>query len=243
VRRALTLAIDRERLRQGVRHGFATVANSTVPPVYPQYDPGAGADLRYDPAEARRLLAAAGWRDRDGDGVVEDSSGRPFRFTLMTVQGNAERKDAAEMVQADLRRVGVDMAVQTVEFNTLIAQASDPRRRDYDAILAGWLPEFRIDDSDLFACRMKDAPLAWSGYCRPETDRLLDSLQRLPDPAAALPLWRRYQRLVAADQPFTILFYPRRLEGVSRRLRGVRPDTRGDFVGVDRWWIDPAQRD
>jgi peptide/nickel transport system substrate-binding protein len=238
VRRALTLAINRQRIVSVVRHGFAQVANSTVPPIYPQYDSTAGADLRYDPAGAKRLLAQAGWIDRDGDGVLEDASGRPFRFTLKVAQGYAERKDAAEMVQADLQRVGIDMAVQTVEFNTLIAQASDPRKREFDAIMAGWLPEFRIDDSDLFACRLKDGPLTWTGYCQPETDRLLDSLQLLPDPAAALPLWRRYQRRIAADQPFTILYFPRRLEGVSRRLRNVRPDARGDYVGVERWWVD-----
>lgn len=242
VRRALTLALDRQGIVDAVRRGYGQVANSTVPPMFWQYDASAGAELRYDPARARALLAEAGWTDRDGDGVREDAAGRPFRFTLSIPQGNAERRDIGEIVQAQLRAVGVVAEPRVTEFNTLVAQASDPKRRDFDAIVVGWIPEFRLDDSDLFACSKRDNPLTWAGYCNPATDRLLDTLQRIPSRDAARPFWREYQERIARDQPFALLFYPRRLEGVSERLRNVHPDARGELVGVDRWWIVPGMR-
>ncbi|HEX5724756.1 MAG TPA: LLM class flavin-dependent oxidoreductase, partial [Longimicrobiaceae bacterium] len=189
-----------------------------------------------------RLLAEAGFADRDGDGIVESAAGRPFRFILKVPHGNRERADIAQVVQADLRRVGVEAAIQEVEFNALLARASDPAARDFDAMVLGWKPEFRVDDSDLFACAKRDNPMAFSGYCSPATDRLIDSTLTLADRRAALPVWRRYQRRIAADQPFTLLYFANRLQGVSRRVQGAEPDARGDWVGVERWWILPSAR-
>ena len=242
VRRAMTRAIDREGLVRAVRAGYARVANSTVSPELWMHDPAAGAGMGYDTAAARRLLAEAGYADRDGDGVLEAEDGRPLRFTLKVPHGNRERRDNAEIVQSELRKVGVAVEVREVEFNSLIAQISNPRTRDFDAVIIGWKPEFKLDDSDLYACSKRDQPLTWSGYCSPETDRLMDSVQIVADRAAALPLWKRYQALIARDQPVTLLYFTNRLVGVNRRVQGVHLDARGDWVGIDRWWITPSLR-
>ena len=238
VRRALTLAIDRPRLVEVVRAGYGRVANSTVAPELWMHDPRAGDDLGHDTAAARRLLADAGFADRDGDGVLESAEGRPFRFTLKVPHGNQERRDIAEIVQAELRRIGVAAEVREVEFNVLLATASDARKRDFDAMTLGWKPEFHLDDSDVFSCRKRDQPLAFSGYCSAEADRLMDSVQIVPDRRAALPLWVRYQRLIARDLPITPLYFSNRLVGINRRVHGLALDARGDWVGVERWWVE-----
>jgi peptide/nickel transport system substrate-binding protein len=241
VRRALTMAIDRDALIKGVRMGYGETANSTVPPFYWNYDAQAGADLKHDPEGAKRLLAEAGWRDSNGDGVL-DRNGRPFRFTLITRTGDRERQDVSEIVQAQLRNVGVEVRVQALEWGTLLDKINDTERRDFDAVVIGWVTEFRIDDSDLFSCEKLDEPYQWVGYCDPRTDQLLDTLPRIVDRAAARPLWAEYQRKIAADQPYTFLYFVRRLEGVHERLRNVDPDARGDWVGASRWYIRPDAR-
>jgi peptide/nickel transport system substrate-binding protein len=242
VRRALTLAIDRPALVNAVRSGYGRVATSTVAPELWQHDSTAGRDLRYDPAEARRLLAEAGLMDRDGDGVLETAAGHPFRVTLKFAHGNQERRDIGEIVQAGLRRVGVAVELREVEFNTLMNQASDARKRDFDAIVLGWKPEFHLDDSDMFACSKRELPLQFSGYCNLAVDTLLEAVQRLADRDAARPFWNRYQEAIARDQPATLLYWGNRLVGVNRRVQGVKLDARGDWVGVDRWWIAPRDR-
>jgi peptide/nickel transport system substrate-binding protein len=238
----MTRAIDREGLVRAVRSGYARVANSTVSPELWMHDRTAGADMTYDTAAARRLLADAGFADRDGDGILESADGRPLRFVLTVPHGNEERRDIGQIVQSELRRVGVAMELREVEFNAFIYKASDPKKRDFDAMVIGWKPEFHLDDSDLYACGKQDRPLAWSGYCGAETDRLMDSVQIVADRTTALPLWHRYQQIIARDQPVTLLYFSNRLVGVSRRLHDVRLDARGDWIGVDRWWIDPRGR-
>ncbi len=62
------------------------------------------------------------------------------------------------------------------------------------------------------------------------------------DRSQAKPLWEQYQRQIAADQPYTFLYFQERREGVSNRLRNVDPDARGDWVGAQKWYIHPDGR-
>ncbi len=240
VRRALTMAINKQGIIDGVMYGHGEVAHSSIPSIFWQHDPGLRPEPAYDPEGAKRLLAEAGWVDRNGDGIVENERGQPFSFTLKTNQGNLERKDITEVIQSDLRRIGVDARPTLVEFGTLIDQLNTTR--DFDAVVMGWVTEFRQSDTDLMSCDKMDTPYQWIGHCDPETDRLRDSLPRIVDREAAKPLWSRYQQKLAETQPYTFLYFQQRLEGVSNRLRNVHPDARGDFVGVDKWWILPSAR-
>lgn len=242
VRRALTMAIDRQGIVDGIAYGFGEVANSTVPPFFWQFDPEAGSDLGLDREGARRLLAEAGWEDRDGDGIVENAEGRPLRFTIKTNQGNQTRADILAKVQSDLRQVGVAAEPRIVEWGALLEQINTPSLRDFDAVVIGWVTEFRVDDTDLFHCDKRDQPFQWIGYCDPETDRMLETLPTIVDRDVAKPTWSEYQRKIAHDQPYTFLYFQERLEGVHERLRNVRPDARGDWVGVTDWWLLPSMR-
>lgn len=242
VRRALTKAIDRQAIIDGINYGYGEIANSTVPPFYWQYDEQAGRELVYDPEGAKALLAEAGWQDRNGDGVLENAEGQPFQFTIKTNFGNQTRADIAAKIQSDLRKIGVVAEPRILEWGTLLDQVNNPELRDFDALIIGWVTEFRIDDTDLFHCDKRDDPYQWVSYCDPATDELLDTLPTIVDREAAKPVWARYQRKIAQDQPYTFLYFQERLEGVSERLRNVDPDARGDWVGADRWWILPNSR-
>ena len=242
VRRALTMGIDRRQIVEALLHGYGEVGRSTVTPAHWSYDTtDAKTYLPYDTAAAKRLLDEAGWRDRDGDGVREDGQGRPFRFVLKTNDGNQVRKDVTEMVQAQLGRIGVRVEPRLVEWNTLVAQMTSPERQ-FDAVVGSWVDSFRKDDSDNFLCRYRGRPFQIVTFCDPAIDRMIDTLAVITDRRQAAPIWRDYQHAVVDAAPYTVLYYPRRLTGINKRLHGVEMDVRGEFNTVSRWWIDPSQR-
>ncbi len=248
VRRALTMAIDRQRIVDALLFGYADVGRNPVTPAHWSYDPNdARGTVPYDTAAAKRLLREAGWEDRNRDGVLENAEGVPFRFELKTNAGNDLRKDIAEVVQAQLRPLGIVVQPRLVEWNTHISQLSGTLRggervRDFDAVISSWVDYFRKDDRDILHSSRLNEPYQYVGYSNPRVDQLIDSVAVMTDRAAARPLWMEYQHIMAQEQPYTVLYYPKRLTGINKRLNGVQMDIRGEFNTVNKWWIHPDQR-
>ncbi|MBI4608286.1 MAG: peptide-binding protein, partial [Candidatus Rokubacteria bacterium] len=90
VRQAFAHAINKQEIIDGVVLGLAREATGPYKPGTWAHNPNV-MRFSYDPAKARALLAEAGWKDTDGDGILE-KDGRPFAFTIRTNQGNEERK-------------------------------------------------------------------------------------------------------------------------------------------------------
>jgi peptide/nickel transport system substrate-binding protein len=133
-RRAVSMAIDRDAIIRSVFFGEGMRSWSLMTPGYQAFFTTRTGVPDYDPVAAKRLLAALGFRDRDGDGVIEDAKGNPVRFTLKTNAGSA-RVPMANFVRDDLARVGIQCTVAAVDFNTLLKNMREDF--DYDAVLAG----------------------------------------------------------------------------------------------------------
>jgi peptide/nickel transport system substrate-binding protein len=241
VRRALTMAVDREEIVRALLDGYGRVAHGTVPPYHWAFDP-AGPILPFDRSAAKELLEIAGWADRDGDGIREDAEGRPLAFTLKYNQGNGRLRRLASIVQAQLREVGADVRPMVLEWATLVSQITDVEVRDFDGVILSWVTEFKLDDSDLFSSDRIDQPYAWSGTSNPTLDALLGRLQSTVDRTQAREVWDEYQAALADEQPYSFFYFPDRLDGVNKRVRGVQMDARGEWINLKDWWIDPDLR-
>jgi peptide/nickel transport system substrate-binding protein len=242
VRRAITMGTNRDEIVQATLLGYGTVAHTGVPPFHWAYDAEHLPILRYDPAAARALLDQAGWRDRDGDGIRESADGTRLAISIKYNTGNQQRQDIAEIMQSQLRQIGVEVRPQVVEWATLLQQINTPELRDFDGVVMGWVTEFKLDDTDLFHSGRIDQPYAWSGTRNAEMDRLLEALSRTPDREEARALWAQYQTALIEEQPYTYFYFPDRLDGVNRRVQGVKMDVRGEWVNLKDWYLDPPGR-
>lgn len=235
VRRALTMAVDRQEILQALRGGFGELAVGPIGPYHWAYD-GEAQPLPFDTAAARALLAQAGYADRNGDGAVEGTDGRRLEFALKIPAGNEFNRDMATMVQADLAAIGVEMTLRPTEFPVLIGDVSSPERR-FDAVLLGWEADFRINIRDLFHSAAADGPFQNASYRNPEVDRIIEQAEVESDRDIARPLWVRLQQILSEDQPWSFLYYYPDVYAVNERVRGVRMDIRGALAELPRWWL------
>jgi peptide/nickel transport system substrate-binding protein len=239
VRRALTMAIDRNQIVQVLRAGHATLATGPIHPHHWAYDRTIE-PLSHDPAAAAGLLDAAGIRDRNGDGLRDTHDGRTFAFDLGFQAENNLNRNMAEMIQADLARIGVRVNARPLDWNTLVARISSTAR-DFDAILMGWEADFLVDVHDLFHSAAFNGSFQLASYSNPDLDAALDRATATSDREAALPLWKDIQRTLRDEQPWSFLYYFPDLLLARERVRDVEMDLRGIFATVAHWRIaDPT---
>ncbi|MFO7587108.1 MAG: ABC transporter substrate-binding protein [Gemmatimonadota bacterium] len=238
VRRALTLAIDRPAIARVVRGDYGRVAAGPVGRWHPAFDT-AWAPLPFAPDSARARLERAGWSDANRDGVRE-KGGRPLAIELLHTP-RASWRDIAAIVQANLAAVGVEVRPRALEQASLVPLVTGPDRR-FDAFLVSWSRDVMLDDRDMWACDRLGSPFQFTGWCRPELDAVLDSLQAVGDRGALRRLVGRYEAMVEEAQPYTFLFESETVLARRRTLRGVHADARGALVGVADWWLEPRAR-
>ncbi len=245
VRRALSMAIDRRAIVDALLYGYGEIGVSTSTPAHWAFPDQRALQAPHDPEGARRLLREAGWEDRNGDGIIENEEGLPFRFTLVTNQGNDLRRDIGEIIQAQFRGIGVAVEPRTLEWNTLIGlldgslNERGERVRGFEAVTAGWVTDFRKDDASILHSRNLNEPYQETGFSNPRIDTLIDTLNVITDRETARPLWTEYHTILIEEGPYAVLYYPNRLVAHRDRLRGVTLDVRGEMRSAREWWLAP----
>jgi len=236
LRRALSLAIDRDRIVDEILQGQARQAASLLPPAMWNHHPGLAPDRR-DLDAARRLLRDAGWEDHDGDGIRE-RDGVPLRFELLVRGGSPAFDEVAVLVRENLREAGVDVALRRLELTVMSERL---RAGDFSACLLEFAASLWADLSPHVHSRATDR-FNFGAYANVTVDSLLDAAVSEPVRERALPAWYRLQEVLAADPPAAVLYYPHALVGVNTRVRGVRPHMLSPYNNLQEWWIAPEDR-
>lgn len=235
VRRAMTLGIDRPTIVETLWGTYATVASSPILSQVWAHNP-AVQPLPYNPGEARRILAARGWKDTDGDGVL-DQAGKPFAFELLVNSSNQARVDSAVMIQDQLKKVGVRVEIQSMEFNTMVDRLIEG---DFAAAYMGTTIDTSLDLTSLFhSTRVPPEGNNQVLYRNPEVDRLIEQSMSQPDILEARPYLYKLQEIIQRDQPMTFLWESDRLVVVNKRVKNCKPTAAFSFFNLKEWWIEP----
>lgn len=238
VRKAISYAIDKQELVDGVLLGLGKTATGPYKPktwVYndkvERYD--------YNPRKARELLAEAGWKDTNGDGIL-DKGGKPFEFTIMTNQGNESRAKTVEIIQKRLKEIGITVKPRVMEWAAFLKVIDD---KNFEAVVLGWTIG---QDPDLFdiwhSSKTRPKELNFVGYKNTEVDELLIKARETFDQKERKKYYDRIQEILADDVPYTFLYVPDALPAVSSRFRGIEPAAAGIMHNFIKWYVPKGEQ-
>ncbi len=227
LRRAISHAVDRQAFAETVFLGAAVPVYGPITPGNQRwYAPGIP-HAGYDVAEAKRLLSGLGLADRDGDGVLEDRSGAPAGFTLVTQKGNTALERGAAFIAEELKKVGLAVQVAPLEVGALIDRIE---RGNYEAVYFRFLatdldPALNIElwvssgASHLWNPGQRSPATEWER----EIDRLMARQVASLDQAERKALFDQVQGIVARELPMIQFAAPRIYIATSPRVVNATP--------------------
>ncbi|HSP16861.1 MAG TPA: ABC transporter substrate-binding protein [Thermoanaerobaculia bacterium] len=218
VRQAIAHAIDRNRIVRDLLHGYGSVTDTMFPPGHwaraenlPSFD--------YDPARAKQMLDAAGYK------------GQPrFKLTFRT-STDAEANQQAEMIQQMLKEVGIDMQIQTSEFGTFMEDIKNGRFQMFSLRRSG------ISDPDFYYTIFHSSSLAPNGqnrgyYVNPRVDQLIMQGRSTFDRTKRKAAYDEIQKILADEMPYISLYHRDNVAIMRKNIEGFQMYPSGFLLSV-----------
>ena len=232
VRAALICGCDRETYNNVLLKGTFLPGTAPVPPSmdygFDQLtDPNA-----YNPERAAKLLDEAGWKDTNGDGIRE-KDGQPLKLDFVVYNSRAELPLYAEAVQADLKKLGFDINIKTVDYN-LVDQMGI--KGEYDLLISN-ITTANTGDPEIFLSwywktnHNGDNPQNGSGYSNPALDTKFNELAAEFDKSKRRQLIIDIQQILLNDGAALFLGYPQTNIVSNKALANVK------MYPSDYYWI------
>ena len=231
LRRAIVMAVNRPALIQSVLGSYALPSVGPVTPALWIWNEDLPEGIPFDSARARIALAELGWRDSDGDGVL-DRDGRPLAFDLL-VPPSAVRARGALVLQDQLGRVGIQMGIEELDWaayfdrlggGTFDAQYGSLGQDPSPAALATDWTEDGFGEFNV------------GKYSNPEYTQLVREARDAADRATSLTLWHAALSIINEDAPAIWLYIPRKFAAVHERFDDIK------IPPHQPWGVLPALR-
>lgn len=233
VRRALTHAINKKDIIDGVLLGYGTPCTGPFPPESWAYNPDVR-DIEYDPEKAKMLLQEAGWLMKE-DGILYKDN-KPFRFTILINQANDVRIKTAQIIKENLKKVGIDMDIKVLEWQAMLHEFIDKKR--FEAIIMGWALSRDPDIYDIWhSSKTKEGEFNFISFSNEEVDGLLLEGRRTFDIKKRKQIYNRIHSILSEEQPVTFLFVPDALPVLHKRFKGVEKAPLGIWHDFIRWSV------
>lgn len=233
VRRALAMAIDRDRVASTAFNGTAIPATSMEPPHNWAFDPD-NESPSFDPVGARRLLDEAGWVV--GSGGVREKDGKRLSFEFLHTTSTTGAAISEEL-QSAWHDIGADVQLRAVPRNVLIGQIEPAGT--FDALLSGYGYDVDPDRSQLIETRFIE-PHGFNSarYSNTDVDKWTEAANATYDRATRKQYYALIQRRLNEDLPYIPIDWEEFVYAVNDDLRGFQPETvNSDFWNVQSWSI------
>ncbi len=238
IRMALTMAIRRDELVETWLGIYGQISTGPISPAFKWAYNDSVNPILYDPESAKSLLAEEGWKDHDGDGIL-DKDGKKFEFTITTNSGNPRRAFALQKIQSDLKKIGIVCHSQLVENNVF---HSGLKNKEYEAFITGHNVNMTIDLLPQYGSDLERNTFNAASYQNKIVDSLIIVAASSSDVHLAGPVFKTLHRMIYEDQPVTYLYWYDNIVGINERVKGTNVDILSPYHRYYDWYILDSTR-
>ncbi|HVU14114.1 MAG TPA: ABC transporter substrate-binding protein [Phototrophicaceae bacterium] len=230
-RQALAWAVDRQRMLTDVWGGIGSVPTGILTPgMLGYWADGKDKWPGYDLDKAASMLAAAGWKDTDGDGIL-DKDGKPFAITYGGTPG-FPFDQFGQILENDLTKLGIKVTIQNEEQAAYLADIRAGKWELSSMLFAATDPDvlYTIADSNSI-----DAAWNTARYSNPQVDALLDQGRTTVDQDQRAQVYEQVQQILLQDMPYVPFYQIEEPYIISSKFKGFRTDSQGFFDFYDTY--------
>ncbi|HHY83530.1 MAG TPA: peptide ABC transporter substrate-binding protein [Clostridiales bacterium] len=239
IKKAMAYAIDRKDIISKVYLNNAETVDVPIPSNSWLYD-SSYRIYDYDADQARRLLAEAGWKDSDGDGILDqDIDGKKvdLAFTLLINSDNDYRRDTANLIARQLELVGFKVTVEMLPWEKLRDEVMP--KGDFDAVLTAYSLDYVHDLRFAFhSSQIGNGLSNFIRYKNEELDNLLDSAAKAYTEEDRLKAYLEIQKHFTEQLPIISLYFRTGSLLVDDRVKGVqRISELNIYKNISDWFL------
>jgi peptide/nickel transport system substrate-binding protein len=240
VRRAVLMGIDRDALAKGLFGELGEAALSPIPAALREHSATAR-PVPFDVEGAKKLLADAGWRDTNGDSIVE-KAGRPLRFEIDFISSDQTRQDVLVAIQSMLGKIGADMVPRAYESTAWVQRL---REGSFTGSLWGWGwgPGVVGPNANMIFHSRSAPPNGpnFAGAANSRIDALIEQVLATTDSVQARTIWGQLEQALIDDAVYAPIYMDPELIALHARFQGVRMRGIEWWEDVPYWSVDPAR--
>jgi ABC-type transport system substrate-binding protein len=234
-RLAMNLLLNRELMIEKFRYG------NSLPATGPWYQQSVYADksvkpVLFNPKKALEILRKEGWKDSDGDQILDKLiNGKKRDFKITILEPNKEFVKYLTVFKEDAKKVGVEVNIKYVEWNTFIKLLDE---RKFEAVRLAWSGgSVDMDPKQIWHSSSAKSGSNFISYNNPTVDKLITDARMTLDKKKRIKMYQKIYREIAADYPYAFLFNDKYgFYGHSKRMEREK-DTYQYGVGLNKWWI------
>jgi glutathione transport system substrate-binding protein len=235
IRHAIAYGTNRAQMIQRIvdplnpKPKIGPLMNRMFMPTQPQYQDTSGGSGAFDPGKAKQLLKSSGMT-MGSDGYFHPNfgpeKGKDFSVTISTTSGVPVRAQIEELLQADMKNIGVKLNIHNYDANTLFGTVGP--KSEFDIIEFAWVNSPFASGNQPIYCSYTNKSICgenWDHYANPQVDSLLSQALTTTDPTQAAKLYNQADAILWKDMATLPLFQAPVLYGWSSTYGNVIPNT------------------
>lgn len=226
VRQALSYLTDVDAMLENIANGmgrrtvgpFSSVKKNVYNDTLPLYN--------FNPTLAARLLAEAGWKDTNADGVLDkeiDGAIVNMELILIYPAGNEQRKEIGEYLKNEAAKLGINIVVTALDWTVYLDRNN---KHDFDLCIGAWLSSSSIDDpKQVWHTASYTGGSNYVRFGDAESDKLIEQINTEPDAAVRKHLYDKLQVIIHKEGPYIFLWSTKERIAISKKFANAEPFT------------------